>query len=178
MKLGLTLCILFISAGTYAQKYLARSGNVHFYSEAPVENIEANNADGKSIFDTQTGEIAFSIPIKSFEFEKSLMQEHFNENYMDSEKYPNATFKGNVLNFKRISGDQKLKAEGSMTIHGVTKQLSVEGMGNWDDDSFALKASFPVKLEDYKIKIPKIVFYNIAEIVDVTIEFNYTPYDQ
>ncbi len=177
LKIGLTLCLIFIGFDSFAQKYIARNGYAHFYSEAPIENIEAKNEDGKSLFDVATGEIAFTIPIQSFQFEKSLMQEHFNENYLESEKYPNATFKGKILNFSSSAGEQQLTAEGSITIHGVTKPLSAEGTGKWNGDSFVLKSSFPVKLEDFKIKIPKVVFYNIAEIVDVTIEFNYTPYD-
>ena len=96
----LTMLMLWSTASfTFAQKFKSTASNVHFYSDAPVEDIEATNLDAQSALDLSTGEIVFSIPIKSFTFEKSLMQEHFNENYMESDKYPRAFFKGKVSNY-------------------------------------------------------------------------------
>lgn len=161
-----------------AQKFKSDSSYVHFYSDAPMEDIEAINMEGQSALDLETGEIVFSIPIKSFEFEKSLMQEHFNENYLESDKYPKATFTGKLTGFsKSIKVNQKATAAGTMTIHGVAQQISVEGKLMVNDEIAEIECRFPIKLEDYKIKIPKVVFYNIAEVVDVTINFKYAKID-
>ena len=157
-----------------AQKYKSDVSYVHFYSDAPMEDIEATNKDGQSVFDLESGEIVFSIPIKSFEFEKSLMQEHFNENYLESDKFPKATFVGKVEGYSKSSGEkQKAKASGVMTMHGVEQQILVEGDLTISDDVMEIQALFPIKLVDYKIKIPKVVFYNIAEVVEITVKFNY-----
>ena len=157
-----------------AQKYRSKSSSVHFFSSAPVEDIEATNLDGQSAMDISTNEIVFSIPIKSFTFEKSLMQEHFNENYLESEKYPKSTFRGNINGFDATKkGWQDVKASGKLTIHGVENDISCEGKMAIENDIIKIETKFPVKVADYKIKIPQIVFYNIAEIVDVTIKFDY-----
>ena len=144
----------------------------------PMEDIEASNADGQSAFDIGSGEIVFSIPIASFIFKKSLMQEHFNENYMESEKYPKSTFRGKISGFDpNISTIQKATAKGTLTIHGVEQDVEVEGELQVDDTTAEISAKFPVELKDYNIKIPKVVFYNIAEVVDVTVKFSYEKID-
>ncbi len=172
------LILLLLSNKSLAQKYKSVSSSVHFFSDAPMEDIEATNLDGQSAIDLSTGEIVFSIPIKSFEFEKSLMQEHFNENYLESDKYPTATFQGKVTGFNKDAGGwQKAKAKGSMDIHGVKNELSIEGEVRIEEGSIEVKSKFPIALKDYKIKIPKVVFYNIAEVVEVTITFTYEPID-
>ena len=163
---------------TLAQRYKSSSSTVHFFSKAPVEDIEAKNLDGKSAIDLASGDIVFSIPIKSFTFEKSLMQEHFNENYLESDKFPSATFKGKITNYDLSQNEmQNVTAKGLITIHGVENEISAEGQFKIIDNSLEITAKFPIKLEDFKIKIPKVVFYNIAEIVDVTISFNYEKID-
>jgi len=172
----LSLFFTGISHEIFGQRYIARNGSIRFFSTAPLENIEAINNQGLSVVDISSGEIAFTIPITGFEFEKNLMQQHFNENYMESERFPNSTFKGKIFGFTDSSKDQPLKASGDLTIHGVTKNITVNGTGYFAEDKIILKASFPIKLADYKIKIPKVVFYNIAEVVDVSIEFEYAPY--
>lgn len=161
-----------------AQKFKSISSSILFFSEAPVEDIKANNPDGKSAFDISNGEVVFSIPIKSFEFEKSLMQEHFNENYLESDKYPSATFRGKISNFDTTNvTKQHATAKGVMTIHGVKQDISVEGELLLKDEEVEINAKFPIRLEDYKIKIPKVVFYNIAEVIEVTIKFHYEKVD-
>jgi len=161
-----------------AQKYKSISSSVHFFSDAPMEDIEATNQDGQSAVDIEKGDIVFSIPIKSFVFEKSLMQEHFNENYMESDKYPKATFIGTVTEYDPSSKEwQNAKTNGKMKMHGVEQDIEVNGKLKINETSMEINAKFPIKLEDYKIKIPKVVFYNIAEIVDVTISFTYEKID-
>jgi len=172
--LSLILLIGICAYTAHAQRLKTTTGQVSFYSEAPMENIEANSAKVTSILDLEKGDMAFLIPITSFQFEKKLMQEHFNENYLESEKYPDATFKGKLLNYDpNAKGEQSVKAKGQMTIHGVTKEIDVEGTLKPSGNGMELKTKFPIRVADYKIKIPKIVFYNIAEVVDVTINLTY-----
>lgn len=174
------LLISGISEESLGQKYIARKGFVRFFSEAPLEDIEAINGQGLSIFETSTGHIAFTIPIDQFEFEKKLMQQHFNENYLESEKYPNSTFKGEIIGFSDAEavGKQDLKAKGEITIHGITREITVTGTGVKRDNHIVLESTFPVALKDHNIKIPRVVLYNIAEIVEVTIKFEYVPYEE
>jgi len=157
-----------------AQKYKSVKSFVEFYSDAPMEDIKAQNAEAGSVFDVASGGIAFSVPIKGFQFEKALMQEHFNEKYMESDQYPRATFKGQVKGYdKNTEGPQKATASGTMKIHGVEKHVEINGEITFREDEIIIEAKFPVTVEDYKIKIPRVVFYNIAEVVDVTIKFRY-----
>jgi polyisoprenoid-binding protein YceI len=156
-----------------AQKYIAESSEVSFFSEAPLENIEAVNKKAASAFNPSNGQIAFSIPIRSFQFRKELMQEHFNENYMESDLYPKSTFSGHLIRFEEKEGKQQVAAEGNLTIHGVTRKVKVPGEIEFKNGKLFIKASFPVKLEEYNIEIPQVVFYNIAEIVDVKVAFTY-----
>ena len=126
-KLILLIVIVSVSTEVFSQKYISEQNKVSFFSEAPMENIEAHSYKSKSMFDTGSKEIVFSIPIRTFEFEKSLMQEHFNENYMESGKYPRARFKGQVEDFVMKEGTQSVLAKGDLEIHGVTKPVSVGG---------------------------------------------------
>ena len=175
----LPLILLFCVQLTLAQKYKSTQSTVSFYSEAPVENIEAINSKSKSILDLSTGGIVFSIPIKSFIFDKSLMQEHFNEKYLESDKYPKATFMGVITGFDiSKEGAQKVKAKGKLNIHGVEREIHQLGEMSFMDNKVTLNHSFKIELKDYKIKIPKLLWQNIAEIVDVKIFFEYEPYEK
>jgi len=172
-----TWLLLCSTSVVQAQKYRLSDSEVSFYSDAPLEDIEAYNAEAKSIFDAETGEIAFVVPIKKFEFKKALMQEHFNENYLESDQYPNAKFEGKLKNFNTDKTVQEVVASGKLSIHGVTQQVEVPGTVRQHPSGFEMKATFPVKVADYNIKIPKMVFYNIAEEVEVRVNFQYQPYD-
>lgn len=174
-----TIIILVIAMiGTYtvqAQKYMTKTGNIKFYSETPMETIEATNSQVNAALDIQTGDLVFKVLIKSFQFEKALMQEHFNENYMESDKFPNATFSGKVTNLSSVNftkeGTYDAVIEGDLTIHGVTNKVSQKG-------TFTVKAGdkihgtskFNVKPADYSIKIPGAVVKNIAESIEVTVD--------
>lgn len=176
MKILLMALLLIVHFQVNAQKYISNAASITFFSEAPVENIEATNNKARSIFDLSTGEIVFSVPIAEFEFRKSLMKTHFNENYMESETYPNSTFKGKVNKFKPSVGRYKSTAVGIINIHGVSKEIEIDGTVDVREETVIIKASFPVSLKDYDVKIPKILFSNIAETVEVNIEFKYMPY--
>jgi len=175
-KVWLILLILCIAGDMpiMAQKFKSTSASIHFFSDAPMEDIEAINHEGRSALDILSKNVVFTIPINAFKFEKSLMQEHFNENYMESDKFSDATFKGTLSGFNStIKGWQDAKAQGIMNLHGVDKNIIVEGQIKIEENTLEIKAEFPVELADYKVKIPKVVFYNIAEVVDVTIAFKY-----
>lgn len=159
---------------TYAQKFTTEKSSIVFFSDAALEDITATNSKAISIFDATKGEVAFSVPIKEFEFEKALMKEHFNEKYLESEKFPKATFQGVFEGFTLSqSGEQPVTAKGKLTIHGVTREVVIPGTLEFSAGKVVAKAKFIIKLEDYKVKIPQIVWQNIAEEVEVTIEFNY-----
>ena len=145
-------------------------GSVSFYSDAPLEDIKADNAKTAAILNTETKEIAVQMKIADFEFPNKLMQEHFNENYLESEKYPTSVFKGKIKEKVdlSVSGTFQVTAEGTLSIHGITHQVQIPGTIVSDGKELKLDFKFPVKLEDYKVEIPTIVFSKIAEVIDVS----------
>ncbi|MBT7513148.1 MAG: YceI family protein, partial [Candidatus Marinimicrobia bacterium] len=152
-------------------RYISRNGFVSFFSKAPLEDIYAENNNVSCLLDMNTGEVAFLIPIKKFRFEKSLMQEHFNENYMESDKYPNATFQGKINQWEsiRLVDSTSVSLSGLMKIHGVEKKINAFGTFQNIEGKISGSASFEIELNDYGIQIPKILFHNIAERVQVEI---------
>jgi len=143
--------------------FMVDSSYVHFFSEATLENIEAENTKAKGLINVTNGKVAFVIPIKSFEFDQELMKEHFNENYLESEKYKSATYKGQInekVNLKKHGVEQNRTISGTVTV--IKNQLRVQ-------------TKFNVKLVDHDIKIPTIVFQNIAEVIDVTVDLQFSP---
>ena len=175
-RTSLTSFLIIVCFMAWGQKYTVEKSFVSFFSSATIEDITADNLKAASIFNTSTGDIAFSIPIKEFEFAKSLMKEHFNEKYMDTEKYPKATFQGKINGFdSKASGIQSVKAAGKLTIHGETKEIEVPGTIETQGDKLYMKSKFMVKLEDYKITIPQLMWQNIAEQVEVTVDFIFKP---
>jgi polyisoprenoid-binding protein YceI len=159
-----------------AQKYVVEKSMISFYSHASIEDISAKNEKIASIFNAATGEIVFQIPISEFQFAKSLMQEHFNEKYMESDKYPKASFQGVITGYDASAkGAQQLKAKGKLTIHGVTKEVEIPGTLEKQGDKLSLKSKFIVILEEYNIARPQLLWKNIAEQVEVTAELMYKP---
>ncbi len=156
-------------------KYLCRNGQASFYSKAMAENIEAHNGQTSAVLDTQTGAIAVSIPVSGFKFEKALMQEHFNENYMESGKYPKAIFKGKITDFKEMdfTEESQVNISGEITIHGVTKAIQVAGTLGRKDENMMGSVTFDLKVADFDIKIPKVVINNIAETVQVMVDLEF-----
>ena len=176
MNRYLFIILVASSLGGYAQKLSSYQSNVMFFSKAAIEDIKAVNGKSSSIFNASSGEIVFSIPIKEFEFDKSLMKQHFNEKYMDSDKFPKATFAGKISGYDAsITGEQNAVANGKLTIHGVEREVQIPGTLEWTGGKVVVKSIFKVKLQDHKIKIPKMLWQNIAEEVEVTVEFNYQP---
>ncbi len=171
------ILVFFLTAqilDSQAQKYVAESSAVSFFSHGAIEDIAADNSKSMSIFDIATGDVVFAIPIKDFEFPKSLMKEHFNEKYMETEKFPKATFQGKITDFQStITGVQQAKGVGKLTIHGVTKEIDMPGTVEVVKGKVVMKSKFIIKLADYKITIPQLLWQNIAEEVEVKIEFTY-----
>jgi len=163
-------------ASTFAQKYTVSKSMITFYSHAAIEDIKADNQKATSVFYSNTGDIAFVVPINEFQFKKSLMQEHFNEKYMETEKYPKATFQGKVSGYDAaVVTSQNVTAKGKLTVHGVTRDVEIPGTIEKSGDNLNMKSVFIVKLADYKVDIPKLMWQNIAEQVEVTVQFTYKP---
>ena len=179
MKILLTGMLLlgFLNAVTAQTKFIDRNGKASFFSSAPLEDIKAENEQAVSVIDTGTGQIVVSMLMRSFNFRKSLMQEHFNENYVESHKYPKATFKGKITNLDEVDfskdGKCTLNVTGEITMHGVTKPLSVKAEAIVNQGTVQAKAVFPLTVKDFDIKVPRLVINNIAEVVEVTVAFNY-----
>jgi len=174
-KITLLLAIILVISAfvANAQKYMTKSGTIKFSSETPIENIEALNRQVNSALDFSTGNFVFKVLIPGFEFKKALMQEHFNENYMESDKFPNATFNGKIANIKDVNlgkaGVYKVVAEGDLSIHGVTNKVRVNGTLEVKGGKVTGKAAFEVAPKDYNINIPKAVIKNISEAIEVEI---------
>jgi len=165
--------IILSSALASAQKYMTKSGAIRFSSETPIEKIEAVNRQVNSALDFATGNFVFKVLIRGFEFEKALMQEHFNENYMESEKFPNSTFNGKITNIKDVNlgkdGIYKVVAEGDLSMHGVTNKVKVNGTLEIKAGKVLGKTTFNVAPKDYNIAIPKAVIKNISETIQVEV---------
>lgn len=177
-KIKILLLCMTISGMIQAQVFLSNDGKVSFFSKAPLENIEAETHSATSVLNTSNNEIVFKIPITTFTFEKPLMQEHFNEKYMESDKFPFATFKGNLdesFDLKK-DGPQQIKGSGELEIHGVKKERVESATIEMLNGSIVLKGSFDVHLKEHDVKIPKLLTENIAEKVNVKFEFTYKPY--
>lgn len=167
----LGLCSLELGAQT---KFMTRTGTVNFVAEGPVkDDVKATNNQAACVLDGATGEVVFQIAIKSFVFKKALMQEHFNENYMESHKFPKAVLKGKVMDFAKIDlskdGKYNVDVVGEMELHGVKKQIREKGMLEVKGGKVILHSDFKVTLADYEIAIPKIVEEKIAKVADVSL---------
>src|SRR5688572_8312280 len=172
----LILGFVCLSVTANAQKYTTEKTFVSFFSDAAIEDITAENTKTAGVFNSATGDIAFSVPIKEYQFEKSLMQEHFNEKYMETEKFPKSTFQGKVTGYDaNATGPQKVTSKGKLTIHGETKEVEIPGTIEKQDDKLIMKSKFIVKLADYKIAVPQLLWQNIAEQVEVTADFTFKP---
>ena len=181
VKILVSFALLICSSMAFAQsKFFTRSGTISFFSKTPMENIKAVNNQSSAIFDTEKGEIAVSAQMKGFEFEKALMQEHFNENYVESDKFPAATFKGIIKDYNKSSfktdEEKVVNLEGDLTMHGVTKHISTPAKIIWGKDKISATSEFNISVADYNIKIPKAVIDNIAESILVNVVFNLDPY--
>lgn len=161
------------------QKFFTRDGKIKFSSDTPMEKIEGLSNSATCILDITTGEMAWKVLVKGFQFQKSLMQEHFNENYMESDKFPNATFSGKITNLGEINfgkdGTYNAVVSGKMTIHGVTKDFSTNGALTVGGGKIKLNAGFNAACADYNISIPSVVRDNIAKEIKVLVDASLEP---
>ena len=176
MRFMFLFYFVFLTTLASAQKYATRSGKTSFIgSEETFEQIKAVNNVSTSIIDSSSGDIAILLFISAFDFEISLMQEHFNENYMDSSKYPKATFSGNIQNFsfKELSDYEKEhKILGVLTIRGIEKEITVSCHLKKIKKGLSLKTNFNVLASDFEIKIPKVVRNKISQEINITAEYD------
>ncbi len=181
MRYILIFTLLLISfLGQAQDKYFTKSGFISFFSHSPMEDITAVNKQVAAFLDIETGEITFAALIKSFTFEKALMQEHFNENYMESDNYPKATFKGKILDYDKaalLSGQPyKVKVEGKLLIRGIEKDLTTDVELIKEGNFIKGETLFIAKPSDFDIKIPALVKDNIAKEIEVTVKTKFEPY--
>lgn len=178
MKNVIMMCVLMMCAHLVSgQKYFSKTGKISFYSDTPMEKIEATNSSASTVLDASTGNMEWAVLIQGFQFDKALMQEHFNENYMESTTYPKAKFKGKIdnlsaVNFKK-DGNYPVTVSGQMEIHGVTKPVTASGVISVKGSTINANSKFSVAVADYGINIPKVVAENIAKNVDVHVEASY-----
>jgi polyisoprenoid-binding protein YceI len=160
-------------------KYYTKTGKITFFSKATMEDIEAKNKTATAILDTKTGALQFSVLMKGFEFEKKLMQEHFNENYVESNKYPKGEFKGSIVNNQDINykkdGSYSAKVKGKLTIHGVTKDIETTGTIKVNGGNIDASSVFNVLVSDFNIKIPGVVKDKISNSIKVTVDCKLEP---
>ena len=158
---------------------MTKTGQVSFFSATPIEDIEAKSQQVAAVLDFGTGQLAFSLPVKSFVFKRTLMQEHFNENYIESEKYPKATFSGKFVGVNAgmltAAGPHNVQVEGDLTLHGVTHRIQVPATVELRGGQLLAQASFPVASADYNIEIPLLVRNSIAKIISVRVDLACAP---
>jgi len=176
--IGVILLVWFAANRAGQDTYVCKNAVVTLYSKAPIEDIDARSDKGTSVLNTATGDVAFSVPIRSFKFDKALMQEHFNENYMESDKYPQATFKGKLTSKPDLSkdGTYPVTASGVFETHGVRQARTVPGTITVANGAITLNSEFMVACKDHRIDIPKLVFQNIAETIKIKVTAAYMPY--
>lgn len=179
MKHYIFLLFIFISIFSFSQdKYITRNGKVQFNASTPLEAINPVNNHVSCILDSETGKIAFQLKMISFKFEKALMEEHFNEKYVESEKYPKSTFVGEIINWNELDWSkekQNVRARGILTIHGVNKEIEVLGIINLKKHDIEITSEFSVLISDFDIRIPRLVRDKISEEVKIKVEMSLQP---
>ncbi|QXP69828.1 YceI family protein [Polaribacter sp. R2A056_3_33] len=173
------VAVIAISLTSFAQKQVSTNTHLKFFSSTPAEDIEANNFKAVSTIDTNAGNIVFSVPMQSFEFEKSLMQKHFNsEKFLNTKANPKAKLIGKVVNIEAVkfskNGTYTAKVEGSLTINGVSKPITENVKFTITEGKINLTSKFNITLADYEVAFEKgKPSTNIAKTVEVTVEANY-----
>lgn len=170
------LLSLLMGNFAFSQKVMTRTGEVKFDATVPssIDEIAGTNTTASCIFDEATGDLVTLVLVKSFKFKSPLMEEHFNENYMESTKFPKSTFKGKVLNFdksKLSATKTSYELEGDLTIHGVTKKVKTKVYLSLNAGKVTVSTSFSVNLAEYKVEIPNLVKDKIAKEAKLNINF-------
>jgi polyisoprenoid-binding protein YceI len=178
-RLFLLFFFLIIVLSVNAQKFMTKNGYISFFSHTPLEDIKGENNQVAAIIDISTGEMVFQVLIKSFHFDRALLEEHFNENYMESDKFPKSVFKGKITNPASVNfnknGTYDVTVEGDLTIHNVTNKVSIKGTVEIVTGGINASSKFDIVPEDYKIEIPGLVRDKISKAMEVTISMKYAP---
>ena len=181
MKRTIIILLVLLLSGSlcnsYGQLYFTKNGRLSFFSKTPIENISADNNQVLSVLNVQTGVLQFSVLNNAFYFPKAKMQEDFNENYMETYKYPMSTFRGNITDISNVDiskdGSYNVSVKGDLSIHGVTKSITVPATITVTGGKISAASSFKVLVKDYNISVPTIVTNKIAETIEVTVSCNY-----
>lgn len=178
-RLFLFSLLLTLVLAANGQKFMTKNGYIGFFSHTPMEDIKADNNQVVGVLDISTGEMVFQALIKSFHFDRALMEEHFNENYMESDKIPKSIFKGKISNLSSVDftkpGTYDVTVEGDLTIHDVTNKITTKGTIEVVSGGINATSKFNIVPEDYKINIPGVVRDKIDKNLGVTVTMKYTP---
>ncbi len=180
MKYILVVLLSWLNINHAAQDlYTCKNVRITLFSGALIEDISAATPTGVSVYNANTGELDFSVAISSFHFEKAFMQQHFNSDYMESDKYPRATFKGKITEHIDVTrdGTYAVNATGELTVHNVTQFRTIQGSLAVKNGVITMTSEFMVKCADHHIDIPQILFYHIAESIKISVSATYTPYN-
>ena len=178
----LSFSLLLVATTGYSQteattRYLTRSAAISFFSSTPIEDIEAHSVEASAVLDGSNGAIAFQVPLRSFHFEKALMEEHFNEKYVESDRFPKATFRGRVVDWGEAADSAQaaigvaveVVASGRFELHGVSVEREAEGTVMWTGSTWKVAAAFVVAPADHEIDIPSVVRDKIGKSIDVEV---------
>ena len=176
LALLLPLTMLTVNAQT---KYYTRTGSIYFNAGTGLEEIEGINKSVLSAFDKATKQVQFSVLIKGFEFKNAFMQEHFNENYMESGKFPKASFKGSIVDLENVNFERNgayiVKVKGVLEVHGVQRDVEAVGAFKIDKGSISTTSKFKIVLADYKIAIPQVVADKLSKTATIEVNCMYAP---
>lgn len=180
MKKVILLFLVGLSTITTAQIYKGKqdASSISFFSKSPLEDIDATSKKVTVVIKTTTNDIQFAVPMISFKFPKPLMEEHFNENYVESTKYPTCIFKGKIqeqIDFTK-DGEYKVNVKGTLDLHGVSKEMEATGTITVKGTELIVASAFKIKVADYNIKVPSLYVQNIAEVIDVKVNATLEPF--
>ena len=172
-----SLIIITYCGNVTAQKYFTKNGSISFFSKTAIEDIKADNNQVMSVINTQNGELQFSLLTKGFHFKKALMEEHFNKDYMESDKFPKSTFKVAITDITKFNftkdGTYGTTVTGDLTLHGVTKKVTAASSIVIKSGKIIGTCKFAVALSDYSISVQKVYQDHIAKSIEITITCNY-----
>ena len=150
-------------------RYIIHNSKIEYYSYAPLEDIQAVNTESVGAIDIESGEFIIKIPVNAFEFPNKLMQKHFNDSYLETDIYPECIFRGKL---------NENSASGEITLHGVTKKIEIPISKTINEENIIISTDFKILLKDHKIKIPRLLFQNIAEEIEVKVSSEFIKYKQ
>lgn len=170
---AIALCACLQTRVSAQRKYFTKSADISFDASGLTEDITADNKKATFVLDAKTGALEIAVLLKAFVFNRALMQEHFNENYVESDKYPKSVYKGKITNFSDVNfsadGTYPIKIEGQLTLHGVTKDVPAKGTLVVKNGKLSGTSKFKIKLDDFNIEIPGVVKDKISNGVAINV---------